>query len=106
MPPERKSPQIITVVAPTIIPHNAQFLVIPRQKRDTTIISPKTAPKPAQAYLTRSSIVRSAFVATNPAISSVVTVAILPTLTNSLSEAFFLKNPLEKSSATAVDDTR
>src|SRR5699024_6434724 len=96
MPPERQSPQIITVVAPTIIPHNAPSLVIPRQQRDKTIIGPKEAPKPAQSSLTRSSTLLSGFVAMIPAISAMATVAILPTHTNSLSEAFFLKNPLTR----------
>src|SRR5699024_7782366 len=63
MPPERKSPQTITVTAPIIIPTKAPFLVTPFQNRDKRIIGPKEAPNPAQAYPTRSKTVLSGFVA-------------------------------------------
>src|SRR5699024_12381652 len=40
-PPERKSPHLPPVVAPTRIPHDAPVRGLPRQKRDKTIIGPQ-----------------------------------------------------------------
>src|SRR5699024_2983274 len=91
MPPLKKSPQITTVAAPTIIPAIAPPRVIRCQQRDKTISGPKAAPKPAQAYPTKSSTDESGFIAIIAAISAMATVAIRPTVTSSLSVASLLK---------------
>src|SRR5690625_4017487 len=84
MPPERKSPQTITVTAPIIIPTKEPFLVTPFQNKDKRIIGPKEAPNHAQAYTTRSKTVLSGLVAIIAATKAITIIPILPVQINSL----------------------
>src|SRR5699024_7150094 len=105
MPPERKSPQTITVTAPIIIPTKEPFLVTPFQNKDKRIIGPKEAPNPAQAYPTRSKTVLSGLVPIGAAHNAITILAIQAGHTNALFVEFLHKNPVSNSSATADEET-
>src|SRR5699024_7657501 len=105
MPPERKSPQMMTVSAPTIIPANAPFLVILLQNSARTIVGPKEAPNPAQAYSTSSSTPLPVSVAISTATYAMSNVASRPTHNYSFSHSSFLNIARYISSASAEDET-
>ena len=72
-----------TVIAPVIIPANAPLRVIRAQNTENTTIGPNAAPKPAQAWLTKSSTLLLGLIANKIAITETNSTIIRPTQTNS-----------------------
>src|SRR5699024_4359530 len=95
----------MTVTAPAISPATAPVPDMRFQVSDNTIIGPKAAPKPAQAWLTKANTFDSGSRAMIAATTPTKITLIRPILTHCASVAFLFKKIRYASSVNDEDDT-